>query len=199
MHMQHTKHKTPPLRGLHPFKRASLAPREPPSGGFRLGRVGTPTPGIGLNPEGVQSKLTASWRVSQRLPTPAVPTGDLPAGARPLAACRRHSARHTHAPRPFPTHSPPSRRRLTAPPPRRRLTAPLHTTNRRRALGVRLCYFPFFSHRHTIRSLERGCHARPFFLVRLAPPYPCFTRVGGGAISSKLQVASRKSQVARSK
>ena len=89
--------------------------------------------------------------------------------------------------------------RCRSPHPRHRGGRALHTTNRRRALGVRLCYFPFFSHRHTIRSLERGCHARPFFLVRLAPPYPCFTRVGGGAISSKLQVASRKSQVARSK
>ena len=29
-----------------------------------------------------------------------------------------------------------------------------------------------------------GCHARPFFLVRLAPPYTASTRVGGGAITT---------------
>ena len=32
-------------------------------------------------------------------------------------------------------------------------------------------------------SEERWCHARPFFLVRLPPRYPRFTRVSGGAIT----------------
>ena len=54
----------------------------------------------------------------------------------------------------------------------------------------------FFADRDTIRSLERGCHARPFFLVRLAPPYPCFTRVGGGAINSGGYCAAHRTATA---
>ena len=43
-----------------------------------------------------------------------------------------------------------------------------------------ICYFPFFSHRHNSQSRE-GVSCAAVLLVRLAPPYPCFTRVGGGA------------------
>ena len=110
---------------------------------------------------------------SPRLPTPAVPTGDLPAGARPLAACRGHSARHNHAPRPFYTHSPPSRRRFRDSPPHTS-TAPPHRAyparqrHRTRANPTRLAA-PSAVHQPSLRNRPLPPDAHPH---RAVPPLP---------------------------
>ena len=62
MHMQHTTQNTAPTWASLTHTSKLGATRGPLVRGFRLGRVGSPAPGIGLNPEGEQSKLSVGTR-----------------------------------------------------------------------------------------------------------------------------------------
>ena len=59
----------------------------------------------------------------------------------------------------------------------------LSSTNRHSAFSVVVLLYT--TDGDAFLALKKGgCHARQFFLVRLAPPYPASTRVGGGAINN---------------